>query len=557
MLLESAAVNQPPVTGSNSKQQRKNKPHPVVRLLPFEPSITDLKRLDIQWSLSKDLSSTSIKDSKQYNASVWDYIKRHDSDFNAIYETVFAKKLDVTRLTKSNVDQSANAFDFINSKVDQSAKVLNIINSNIDQSVNGLDVINYSNVDQSAKGLDVRVQRYRFNCSNTAHITVKRKLGHGVTKHVYLGFYKGERVAVKMVTRGVMDVTSCLKEKSLTYVMASLRERERCYVMPNMKLMKEILLLEQISHPNLVQMLGYCVRSEETEATSLAEHGVVAVYEYAESFYVATLSDWTTRLRLETALSLADLLDYLEHSPLGSLRISDFKAAHFLMTSSKEIKLTDLDDVNSLEPICVVSPAPAVGGGHQINRAADAVNTSRENYGVTQKLNESRNYRTTGQQFIVRNCDYDLKCIGGICRGHNAAYNMDRMNRLFFQNLLLYDDGRNKEGVEEEGDRDETDGSDLTEKANEVSRQRLRMSAAVQDGGADAGLSRSTVADNNRSRGSDELSQVRPRSSRGELSQVFTDVRTDLNRRRLTAARLKEIISALFKVPLFAMEIGG
>ena len=72
-------------------------------------------------------------------------------------------------------------------------------------------------------------------------------------------------------------------------------------------------------------MLGYCVRSEETTSTALAEHGVVAVHEYMERFYTTGVTAWEWAERLQAAIEMADLLDYLEHSPLGSLRISDFK----------------------------------------------------------------------------------------------------------------------------------------------------------------------------------------------------------------------------------------
>ncbi len=104
-----------------------------------------------------------------------------------------------------------------------------------------------------------------------------------------------------------------------------------------MKLQKELLLLHQLRHPNLVPLLGYCARSEQTvsvqlcplvfarsvplshfrflshfrlvqESTSLQDHGVVGVYEYALPFYPSTLAAWPAHLRLKTALELADLL---------------------------------------------------------------------------------------------------------------------------------------------------------------------------------------------------------------------------------------------------------
>ncbi len=248
-----------------------------------------------------------------------------------------------------------------------------------------------------------QILRYPFSCSNVDQIQIKRKLGQGVTKQVYLGIYDGRKIAVKMVTRNVIDVMSCMKNKKRD-ALGAVIDKHKCYTLPNMKLMKEILLLHQLEHPNLLKLLGYCVRSEETESTSLQEHGIVAVYEYGLRFYVSSLRDWPWKLRLRTALELADLLDYLQHSSLGSMRISDFKDAHFLLKDGK-IKLTDLDDVTSLEPSC----RPPMLGMEQ--------DSSRP----------------------VRMCAYDLKCIGGICPGYNAKKNLDNFSQLFFKNLLIGD----------------------------------------------------------------------------------------------------------------------
>jgi hypothetical protein len=260
-----------------------------------------------------------------------------------------------------------------------------------------------------ARGTDSKLwinPGYHFNCTNVHRISVKRKLGHGVSKQVYLGLVDGRRVAVKMVTRTAIDVTSCVKRMERDGYKTR-QDKQKCYVFPNMKLMKEILLLHQLDHANLLRLLGYCVRSEETDSTSLHDHGVLAVYEYALRFYLSTLKEWPLRLRLKTALELADLLDYFENSPLGSLRIADFKDAHFLLVNDR-IKLTDLDDVTSAEPTCTepgpLGEDPVVLGGREPL------------------------FRDT--------CRYGLACVGGICSGYNAKFNLDRMNQMFFQTLL-------------------------------------------------------------------------------------------------------------------------
>ena len=267
--------------------------------------------------------------------------------------------------------------------------------------------------------------RYKFNCSTISQIKIKHKLGHGVTKQVYLGIFGDVKVAVKMVTRNVIDVTSCLKsmhredENQAEHTDPNQTEgdKRKCFVLPNMKLMKEILIMEQINHPNLMKMLGYCVRNEETESTSLQEHGVIAVYEYGMRFYVNSLSTWSLRNRLKAALELTSLLYYLQYSPLGSLRVSDFKDNHFLLINNR-IKLIDLDDLTSLEPSCTIPQSfPSV----------------RLDY---KEHEQSEKATATDLPDVKRLCHYGLSCQGGICPGHNAKYNLDNMNSVLFKYLL-------------------------------------------------------------------------------------------------------------------------
>ena len=275
--------------------------------------------------------------------------------------------------------------------------------------------------DQESRG-------FMFTCNNIDQIAIKRKLGQGVTKQVYLGQYGGSKVAVKMITRNVIDVKSCLfklKRNVIGIDESELpKETQRCYTLPNMKLMKEILLLHQLKHPNMLKLLGYCARSEETESTSLQDHGVIAVYEHALPFYPSTLSTWPWYLRVKTAFELTDLLYYLQHSPLGSLRISDFKEIHFLLKDGR-IKLTDLDDVTSLEPKCDINQNQHMG---------NADSTLLFNQGANNQNNHGAK-----DNDLTQTCGYNLKCIGGICQGFNALHNIAHMNKHYFQNLLYGD----------------------------------------------------------------------------------------------------------------------
>ena len=249
-------------------------------------------------------------------------------------------------------------------------------------------------------------ERFIFNCSNIHEVKLRRMLGNGITKQVYLGIHRGRQVAVKMVTSDVIDVLSCIKHLSVTDNGQILlpQIRHRCFALANMKLMKEILLLLQLNHPGIQSLLGYCVRSEETVSKSLRDHGVIAVYEYGTRFYLSTLRHWTFAKRIEMARHLAHLLAYLENSPLGSLRISDFKEAHFLLTDEL-IKLTDFDDVTSAEESC-----PMTSSNHITSFVVGRAETK---------------------------CAYGSTCENGVCFNFNARHNLHKMSEIFFQNLLF------------------------------------------------------------------------------------------------------------------------
>jgi hypothetical protein len=238
-----------------------------------------------------------------------------------------------------------------------------------------------------------------FNCGNIKDIKIKGILGNGVTKVAYLGSYHELPVVVKMITDKVTDYVECVRHSKS-------RDRERaksmCFTFPNMKLMKEILLHTQLNHTNILKLLGYCVRSEVMRSVSVVDHGVIGVYEYASGFFDFNIRIWKLDNRLRVAYQLADLLDYLQNSPLGSLKISDFKFGHFLMKGGV-LKLIDLDDITSEEPSCS---------------------------GLAKTFNERREGK------VINDCDFDLKCVKKKCHGYNARNNYVHATKMYFRILL-------------------------------------------------------------------------------------------------------------------------
>lgn len=265
-----------------------------------------------------------------------------------------------------------------------------------------------SGVNRSSKLMDFDPTKYHtkylFNCTNIQHITIIESISYGTSKEAFLGEYMGNRVAVKMVTARLADIKDCVAGLPKLGHNDSDYYRARCYGFPNMKLMREILLLQELSHPNLVRLLGFCIRGDRKNPgghtgpeydTGLTGRGVVAVYEYGEILHRDMLryAPWTERL--DHAVELASLLCYLAASPLGSLILHDFKPMHFLLVN-KSIKVIDLDDVGSTEEEC--------------GNATD----SRSEL-----------------------CDYGSACVNGYCVGNGAKHMLSKMNNVFFQILLL------------------------------------------------------------------------------------------------------------------------
>ncbi|WAR28083.1 PKDCC-like protein [Mya arenaria] len=246
--------------------------------------------------------------------------------------------------------------------------------------------------------------KYLINCENIHEVHLHSKIGHGVSKQTFRGHFRGKHVAVKMVTRHQIEVKSCIEQLNKSDP-DFISYRSRCFVFSTMKLMKEILLLQQLNHPGFVRLLGFCVRNEESDTTDLNERGIVSVFELGERLVTYSLQTLTWKEKLKIAVELADFLHYLEFSPLGSLRIRDFKEDHFLMVNGS-LKMIDLDDVDNLEPSCTVYIS------------------------IDTQIQQAKSGNQNG-------CEFGLTCQKGMCLGFNARQNIKFMNRIFFKILLF------------------------------------------------------------------------------------------------------------------------
>ena len=109
---------------------------------------------------------------------------------------------------------------------------------------------------------------------------------------------------------------------------------------------KEVLVLSDFKHPNIIRLLGYCIYSSDAQATVSP---ICLVYELAANQDLAVnlrndgrSSRLTWALRLRIALEVASALSYL-HSRWKDRPAfhRDVKSANIALTASLEAKLID------------------------------------------------------------------------------------------------------------------------------------------------------------------------------------------------------------------------
>ncbi|XP_067224012.1 extracellular tyrosine-protein kinase PKDCC [Chanodichthys erythropterus] len=175
-----------------------------------------------------------------------------------------------------------------------------------------------------------------IGCEELSSMKAVDFLGSGYTKTVLKAeLPQGLFVALKSVNHQGTDMRLCMDE---------FQDSQGCHELVSFKLRKEIVLLQRLQHPNIVELKGQC-------QDSALVGGITAVLEQGMPLQMIQLlqSPWEERFRV--CLGLVRLLQYLTHSPLGSVALLDFQPRQFVMVSG-ELKLTDLDDASIQEPAC-------------------------------------------------------------------------------------------------------------------------------------------------------------------------------------------------------------
>nr|XP_056708761.1 extracellular tyrosine-protein kinase PKDCC isoform X2 [Euleptes europaea] len=192
-----------------------------------------------------------------------------------------------------------------------------------------------------AAKLELSLGPPRLGCGDLGNVSDVRYLGSGYTKAVYRAVLnRSLAVALKAVDFGGHDVERCV---------ALYGALEDCYRLAACKVVKEMVLLQRLRHPNVLQLYGYCYQDSNAISDTLT-----TITELGSPLEMIQLlqTSWEDRFRI--CFSLVRLLHYLAHSPLGSVTLLDFRPRQFVIVDG-ELKVTDLDDASIEETSCTSS----------------------------------------------------------------------------------------------------------------------------------------------------------------------------------------------------------
>lgn len=189
---------------------------------------------------------------------------------------------------------------------------------------------------------------YAFDCTNINIIDSGTNIGPILSKREYLD--QGRNVVVKKITfKSTPEVQKCLDEIKANYVNSAYMEQ--CKNFPNAQILKEVLILQKLKHRNLVKIVGFCVSSIVTTDSKIDKHGVISVAEFGTGLTKEYLQELPYLQRLRHGQEVAELLVYLNFSPLGSLTIPGLKLQNFVLMDD-HMKMRDMDKISGRSKYC-------------------------------------------------------------------------------------------------------------------------------------------------------------------------------------------------------------
>ncbi|CAN9502114.1 unnamed protein product [Ophioblennius macclurei] len=226
-----------------------------------------------------------------------------------------------------------------------------------------------------------------MGCGSLVDMRPLEVLGSGYTKLVVkVNLAGGQNVALKLVNEQGIDMGKCLED---------FKDPRGCRELVSYKLKKEIVLLQRLKHPNVIQLKGHCAGGAGGQGGRGGEgERVTVILEQGNPLQMIQLlqSPWEDRFRV--CLDLVRLLHFLSQSPLGSVALLDFQPRQFV-TVSGSLKLTDLDDASAAETACQTGADCTLQFPH---RNFSLPCSAR---GVCEGLNEKRNIYNAYRYFFT------------------------------------------------------------------------------------------------------------------------------------------------------------
>ena len=179
------------------------------------------------------------------------------------------------------------------------------------------------------------------NCSAFNNLTFDQFIANGGTKVVHRAkTANGKNVAIKSVNINGKDISDCSKTESVL----------SCGNKAAEKLGREIEMLRVLHHETIVEMKNFCMKNDGDHCIKQA----AIITEIGEPLTNLRLLQMTWKQRLQLIQDLTRTLHYAEHSPLGTIGLSDLRRQQFILVDSR-LKLADLDDISIGDPSCTVT----------------------------------------------------------------------------------------------------------------------------------------------------------------------------------------------------------
>ncbi|KAL4576271.1 hypothetical protein LXL04_012363 [Taraxacum kok-saghyz] len=179
-----------------------------------------------------------------------------------------------------------------------------------------------------------------------------------------------------LVFKGWIDEHSLAAAKPGTGTVIAVKRLNQEGVQGHQEWLAEINYLGQLHHPNLVELIGYCLEDDQRLLVyEFMSKGSLENHLFRRSSYFQPLS-WN--LRLKVAVGAARGLAYL-HSPDAKVIYRDFKCSNILIDSNYNAKLSDFG---------LAKDGPIDGRSHVSTRVMGTYGYAAPEYMATGHLTE-------------------------------------------------------------------------------------------------------------------------------------------------------------------------